>query len=36
VGERIAQGQPPLRVVELNLRRVGDTDWPGAGAVPMR
>ena len=36
VGERIAEGQPPLRVVELNLRRVGDTDWPGAGAVPMR
>jgi hypothetical protein len=36
VGDRIAPGQPPLRVVELNLRRVGDTDWPGAGAVPMR
>jgi hypothetical protein len=36
VGERIAEGQPPLRVVELNLRRVGDTDWPDAGAVPMR
>jgi len=35
-GERIAPGQPPLRVVELNLRRVSDTDWPGAGAVPMR
>jgi len=36
VGDMIAQGRPPLRVVELNLRRVGDTDWPGAGAVPMR
>ncbi|HYD13772.1 MAG TPA: DUF1579 domain-containing protein [Allosphingosinicella sp.] len=36
VGERIAPGQPPLRVVELNLRRVGDSDWPSAGAVPMR
>jgi len=36
VGERIAAGQPPMRMVELNLRRVSDTDWPGAGAVPMR
>ena len=36
IGERIAQGQPPVRVVELNLRRVGDSDWPAAGAAPMR
>ena len=36
VGDRIVAGHPPLRVVELNLRRLGDTDWPGAGAVPMR
>lgn len=36
VGEMIAQGRPPLRVVELNLRRVSDSDWPAAGAVPMR
>ena len=36
VGEIIAPGRPPLRVVELSLRRVGDSDWPGAGAVPMR
>lgn len=36
VGELIAPGRPPLRVIELNLRRIGDSDWPGAGAVPQR
>jgi hypothetical protein len=36
VGERIAQGQPPMRVVELNLRRLGDSDWPAGNPVPMR
>jgi len=33
VGEYIAEGQPPRRFVELNLRRVGDSAWPAAGAV---
>jgi hypothetical protein len=36
VGERIAGDAPPVRVVELNLRRVGDTGWPAADPVPMR
>ena len=36
VGERIAGNAPPMRVVELNLRRVSDSDWPAAGAAPMR
>ena len=36
VGERIAGNAPPMRVVELNLRRVADSDWPAAGAAPMR
>lgn len=27
---------PPVQVFEMNLRRIGATDWPGAGAVPMR
>ena len=36
VGERIVGNAPPMRVVELNLRRVSDTDWPAAGPVPMR
>jgi hypothetical protein len=36
VGERIMPGQPPVRFTELTLRRAGDTDWPGAGAVPRQ
>ncbi len=33
VGDRIIPGQPPVRVFEMNLKRVGDTTWPGAGAI---
>lgn len=33
VGERIVAGQPPARFIELELRRVGDSTWPAAGAV---
>lgn len=33
VGDYVADGQPPRRFIELRLTRVGDTDWPGAGAV---
>lgn len=36
VGERIAGNAPPVRVFEMTLRRVGDTDWPAGGAVPPR
>ena len=32
VGDRIAQGQPPQRFFQMDLKRVGDTDWPEAGA----
>jgi hypothetical protein len=32
VGDRIAPGQPPQRFFQMDLRRVGDTDWPEAGA----
>jgi hypothetical protein len=28
VGERLEAGKPPVKVFEMNLRRVGDTDWP--------
>lgn len=35
-GERLVPGQPPLRTIEMTLRRVGTTDWPAAGAVPAR
>ena len=34
VGERIVPGGPTLQVFEMNLRRVGSTDWPAAGQVP--
>jgi len=32
VGDRIAAGRPPQRFFEMNLKRVGDTDWPEGGA----
>jgi hypothetical protein len=35
-GELIAGDAPPRQVFEMNLVRVGDSDWPAAGAVPMR
>ena len=28
VGEMIVTGQPPVQTFEMNLERVGDTDWP--------
>jgi hypothetical protein len=28
IGERIAPGQPAVQIFEMNLKRVGDTDWP--------
>ncbi|CAN5509288.1 hypothetical protein BH10PSE14_BH10PSE14_43440 [soil metagenome] len=31
VGDRVMPGQPPQRFFEMNLRRVGDSAWPGAG-----
>lgn len=36
VGDRVAQGQAPVRFFEMNLKRVGDTDWPAAGAIPSK
>ena len=36
VGDRIVPGKEPVRFFEMNLTRVGDTDWPGAGAVAPR
>jgi len=28
VGEYVGGGRPPVQTFEMNLRRVGDTDWP--------
>lgn len=36
IGERVTQGQPPVQFFEMNLKRVGDTDWPAAGAIPQK
>ena len=33
VGDHIAPGKAPVRFFEMNLKRVGDTDWPAAGAI---
>jgi hypothetical protein len=33
VGDRIVPGKDPVRFFEMNLKRVGDTKWPGDGAV---
>lgn len=36
IGEYIAPGQPPRRFFEMNLVRIGDSDWPGGKAVPPK
>lgn len=36
VGFLIRGEAPPMQIFEMNLRRIGNTDWPGAGAIPMR
>ena len=33
VGDRIMPGKDPVRFFEMNLKRVGDTTWPGDGAI---
>jgi hypothetical protein len=35
-GERSMPGKEPTRFFEMTLKRIGDTDWPAGGAVPMR
>jgi hypothetical protein len=34
VGDLIDPGKDPVRIFEMNLVRVGDTDWPASGAIP--
>jgi len=36
VGDRVVADRPPLRIFEMDLRRVGDTSWPSAEAVPPK
>lgn len=33
VGDRIVSGQKPVRFFEMDAKRIGDTDWPAAGAI---
>lgn len=33
VGDRIVPGKEPVRFFEMNLKRIGDTDWPAAGQI---
>jgi len=33
VGDRIVPGKDQVRFFEMNLKRVGDTDWPAEGAI---
>ncbi len=34
IGEYVAGDKPPVQTFEMNLRRVGDTDWPLGTPVP--
>ncbi|HEU0133320.1 MAG TPA: DUF1579 domain-containing protein [Allosphingosinicella sp.] len=36
VGERIVGNAEPVRIFEMNLKRVGDTSWPAGDPVPMK
>lgn len=36
VGDRIVPGKDPVRFFEMTLTRLGNSDWPAAGAVPMK
>ena len=36
VGDRIIPGKDPIRFIEMDLKRVGDSSWPAAGAIPPK
>lgn len=36
VGEYLAEGREPRQIFEMNLRRVGPTQWPEDGAVTLK
>jgi hypothetical protein len=36
IGQRVVPGQEPIQYLEMNLTRIGDTDWPSAGGVPAK
>ena len=36
VGDRHTPDRPPLRIFEMELKRIGDSSWPAGDAVPMK
>jgi hypothetical protein len=36
VGDRIVAGQDPVRIFEMELKRIADTSWPAGDPVPAR
>jgi len=36
VGDRIMPGKDPVRIFEMTLKRIGNTNWPAAGAVGLK
>jgi hypothetical protein len=36
IGERVVPGQAPMQFFEMNLKRLGDSAWPTAGAIPPK
>jgi hypothetical protein len=34
IGERVVEGKPPMKMFEMQLKRIGSTGWPAGGAVP--
>jgi hypothetical protein len=35
IGEQVVPGQAPVQFFEMNLKKIGDSAWPGAGAIPV-
>lgn len=36
IAERISSGKQPVRLIEMTLRRLQNTDWPTGGSLPSR
>jgi hypothetical protein len=36
IGERVLPGKAPVQFFEMNLVRISDSPWPGAGAIAAR
>ena len=36
VGDRVVADRPPLRIFEMELKRVGDSSWPAGDPVPPK